>query len=252
MAGSSSALRDAVTAVAALKRFDGKGQLCSEAEYRFYFVQATQGLADEEIAKLWVNNLTFGSPAHLWLETLRRDAMRKSAIDKWSTLEPEIETRWPTPVLDDEAQRRSYREDWAAHQFNMATMLPKLLNPTGATCPMQEWVDEHKALAANVNSTDKDRVSKTLEEHFALAPWVIDLLPKKDRYGDKFEDLMKDIGELSPRALMAAYETYTLLESFRTMTVTQSPATVQTSPTQYQQFTSTPRTPRTPASTPRR
>ncbi|KAG8773644.1 hypothetical protein FRC12_002399 [Ceratobasidium sp. 428] len=225
MAGSSSTLRDAVTAVAALKRFDGKGQPCPEAEYRFYFVQATQG------------------PAHLWLEALRKDAARKDLANKWSTLEAEIEKRWPTPPLDDEAQRRSYREDWAAHQFNMETMLPKLLNPTGATRPMQEWADEHKAFAVNVNSTDEDRVSKTLEEHFALAPWIIDLLPLKDRYGDKFDDHIKDIGELSPRSLITAYETYSLLESFCGMTVTQTPVP-QTPSVQYQQSPATPRTPR--------
>lgn len=175
-----------------------------EAKYRFYFKQYTFGLADEEVARLWVNNLEYEGPAHLWYENLASTAAGKTAVEKWTTLEPEIEKRWPTPQRDVEAQRISMRRAWEKHGFKIEPMLEKLADETCAVKPHQMWAEDHKALGRNVNSTDEDRVAKTLK--FDLPVWLVNLLPKGERYGDHFDELIKDIGAMSSRALLDAYQ----------------------------------------------
>ncbi|QRW07763.1 Retrovirus-related Pol polyprotein from transposon [Ceratobasidium sp. AG-Ba] len=141
MVGSSTALQDAIAAVRELKRFNGKGQPISEAEYRFYFVQATQGLADEDIAKIWVNNIKYKSPAHVWLDTLRNDPNRKDAAKKWSTLEKEIEKHWPSPPLDFDAQRDAYRRDWDEHRLDLQKLKEEIESGKAGTRPLQAWAE---------------------------------------------------------------------------------------------------------------
>ncbi|QRW01586.1 Retrovirus-related Pol polyprotein from transposon [Ceratobasidium sp. AG-Ba] len=213
MVGSSTALQDAIAAVRELKRFNGKGQPISEAEYRFYFLQATQGLADEEIARLWVNNIEYKSPAHVWLDTLRNDPNRKDKAEKWSTLQPEIEKHWPSPPLDFDAQRDVYRRDWDEHRLDLQKLKEEIESGKAGTRPLQAWAKEHKARARNVNSTDEDRVSKTIRVDL-YDGWLVNLLPKRDGYYDKFDELMKDIGSISLRSLISGWEQESLLEVF--------------------------------------
>ncbi|QRW07696.1 Retrovirus-related Pol polyprotein from transposon [Ceratobasidium sp. AG-Ba] len=218
MVGSSTALQDAIAAVRKLKRFNGKGQPISEAEYRFYFIQATQGLADEEIAKLWINNIEYRSPAHVWLDTLRNDPNRKDKAEKWSTLQPEIEKHWPSPPLDFDAQRDAYRRDWEEHRLDLQKIKEEIESGKAGTRPLQAWADEHKARARNVNSTDEDRVSKTIRVDL-YDGWLVNLLPKRDGYHDRFDELMKDIGSVSLRALLAGWEQESVINSMRSMSV---------------------------------
>ncbi|QRV79987.1 DEAD/DEAH box helicase [Ceratobasidium sp. AG-Ba] len=218
MVGSSTALQDAIAAVRELKRFDGKGQPIPKAEYRFYFLQATQGLADKEIAKLWVNNIEYKSPAHVWLDTLRNDPQRKDSVEKWSTLQPEIEKHWPSPPLDFDAQRDAYRRDWDEHRLDLQTLKEEIESGKAGTQPLQAWAEEHKTRARNVNSTDEDRVSKTIRVNLHDG-WLVNLLPKRDGYYDKFDDLMKDIAAISLRSLIAGWEQESVVTSMRSMSV---------------------------------
>ncbi|KAG9123539.1 hypothetical protein FRC07_014787, partial [Ceratobasidium sp. 392] len=221
--GSLTALQDAIAAVRELKRFNGKGQPIPEAEYRFYFLQATQGLADKEIAKIWVNSIEYKSPAHVWLDTLRNDPNCKDAVEKWSTLQPEIEKHWPSPPLDFDAQRDAYRRDWDEHCLNLQTLKEEIESGKAGTRPLQAWAEEHKARARIVNSTDEDRVSKTIRVDLHDG-WLVNLLPKRDGYYDKFDDLMKDIAAISLCSLIAGWEQESVVTSMRSMSVALEPS----------------------------
>ncbi|QRW03623.1 hypothetical protein RhiLY_02622 [Ceratobasidium sp. AG-Ba] len=223
MVGSSTALQDAIAAVRELKRFNGKGQPISKAEYRFYFLQATQGLADEEIARLWVNNIEYKSPAHVWLDTLRNDPNRKDKAEKWSTLQPEIEKHWPSPPLDFDAQRDAYWRDWDEHRLDLQKLKEEIESGKAGTRPLQAWAEEHKARARNVNSTDEDRVSKTIRVDL-YDGWLVNLLPKRDGYYDKFDELMKDIGSISLRSLISGWEQESVISSMRSISVSAEPS----------------------------
>ncbi|KAG9074599.1 hypothetical protein FRC06_010591, partial [Ceratobasidium sp. 370] len=120
MAGSStstSSFRDAWNQVNSLGRFTDGNKPMREPEYHFNFTAYTQGLSDEDIAKLWVGNLKYDSPAHLWYEDLL--AANPNKVKKWSTLEPEIKKRWPTPKRDREARKLGLRRAWEDHVFNI-------------------------------------------------------------------------------------------------------------------------------------
>ncbi|KAG8711726.1 hypothetical protein FRC08_015534 [Ceratobasidium sp. 394] len=199
MTGSStSSVRDAWSQVNALGRFSGGNKPISEAEYHFNFVSYTQGLSDEEIAKLWAGNLKYDSLAHLWLEDLQ--ATDPDKAKKWSLLEKEIEKRWPTPRRDREARKIGLRRAWEDHTFNIEAMVAGLTDETSTVRPHQVWAEDHKALALSVNSTDEDRVAKTVD--YDLPQWLVNLLLRRERYGSDFEGLIKDLGEITSRTLL--------------------------------------------------
>ncbi|QRW11106.1 hypothetical protein RhiLY_10105 [Ceratobasidium sp. AG-Ba] len=89
-------------------QFYDDGRPKPEVEYRRNFIFATLGLSDEQIASLWANHLVYDGPAHNWYETLVASATGKAAAQKWSTLQPEIEKRWPTPARDAKATARRH------------------------------------------------------------------------------------------------------------------------------------------------
>ncbi|QRV96863.1 Retrovirus-related Pol polyprotein from transposon [Ceratobasidium sp. AG-Ba] len=84
------------------------------------------------------------------------------------------------------------------------------LDQSNMTKPHQVWAKEHHALGKAVNSTDKDCVLKTISEP---PPWLVNLLPKGDQYGDHFNELMNNVGALSSRQLVYAYERDSAYES---------------------------------------
>ncbi|KAG9088877.1 hypothetical protein FRC06_001806 [Ceratobasidium sp. 370] len=79
-------------------------------------------------------------------------------------------------------------------------MIEGLMDETSTVRPHQVWAEDHKALALAVNSTDEDRVAKTVD--YDLPQWLVNLLPKRERYGSDFAELIKDIGEITPRTLL--------------------------------------------------
>ncbi|KAG9084409.1 hypothetical protein FRC07_013648, partial [Ceratobasidium sp. 392] len=163
MAGVQSGLRDAMILVQKLGAFTDGASPMPEAKYRHHFKQYTFGLTEEETARVWVNNLDYASPAHVWYRNLTNTPNKAKAVEKWSDLEKEIEKRWPTPQWDDSAHVNASREAWQVHRFEMTTdMLDKLKDRSSMTKPHQVWAEEHRALGKSVNSTDEDRVSKTI------------------------------------------------------------------------------------------
>lgn len=211
MAGQTSANAKAAAfkVLRALGQFEDDGQPMSEAEYRRSFITATLDCADEDIAQLWQLNLRYGSPAFYWYHKLVATTAGRQAADKWSTLEPKIEEQWATPKLDFAAYNRRTREEWRAHAFNIEEMLDELMDPKTNIKPHLVWANRHKALGKRVNSTDEDRVSKTIE---VLPRFIINLLPKTDQYEEDFTQLMEDIGELSSSSIVDAYLTRATLE----------------------------------------
>ncbi|QRW08777.1 Retrovirus-related Pol polyprotein from transposon [Ceratobasidium sp. AG-Ba] len=206
-----SAIRDAMMLVQKLGPFADGNSPMPEAKYRHHFKQYTFGLTDEEVARVWINNIEYASPAHMWYRTVTNTPDKAKALATWSALEAEIEKRWPTPQWDDEAHKTAMRDSWDNHHFDITTnMLARLKDRSNMTKPHQVWAEEHRALGKAVNSTDEDRVSKTISE---LPPWLVNLLPKGDRYGERFDELMNDIGTLSSRQLVYAYERDSAYES---------------------------------------
>ncbi|KAG9125357.1 hypothetical protein FRC07_007905 [Ceratobasidium sp. 392] len=229
MAGSTPSLRDAVTQLAGLQRFAGGGQSIPKAEFRYYFKQYT--------------------PAHQWLLKLKSTQAGQAKAKKWSLLEPEIKQHWPTPPIDVEAQKEADRREWNNHRLDPDNLVLKLTDEQKTTKPQLDWADRHCKLGRNIHSTDKDRVSKTLETD--LPPWLVDLLPCKDRYVDDLEALIKDVGSLSLRAILAAYEHESVFQSWKSLSLgppDTKPVYLPPAQTWPQpQFTATPATPRPPA-----
>ncbi|QRV91923.1 Retrovirus-related Pol polyprotein from transposon opus [Ceratobasidium sp. AG-Ba] len=214
MAGVQSGLRDAMILVQKLGAFADGNSPMPEAKYRHHFKQYTFGLTDKERAQVWVNNLDYASPAHVWYRNLTNTPDKAKSVVKWPDLEKEIEKRWPTPQWDNSAHVNAMQEAWAAHWFEVTPeILAKLQDRSNMTKPHQVWAEEHRALGMSVNSTDEDRVSKTITE---LPSWLVHLLPKGDRYEDHFNELMKDIGALSSRQVAYAYERESVYEVLTT------------------------------------
>ncbi|QRW09615.1 Retrovirus-related Pol polyprotein from transposon [Ceratobasidium sp. AG-Ba] len=90
-------------------QFYDDGRPKAEVEYRRNFIFATLGLSDEQVASLWANHLVYDGPAYDWYESLVSTQAGKTAAEKWSTLLPEIEKRWPTPARDTKATARRHR-----------------------------------------------------------------------------------------------------------------------------------------------
>lgn len=187
-----------------LGRFDDEGVPITEAEYRYRFKSITADLADDERARLWVNNLLYNGAAWWWHYTLVQDQTGATAASAWSTLEPRIEEHWPTPVLDVRVYQRAKRKAWEAHKLEVASMIDELEDDSAPTSPHALWAQRHQALARACNSTNEDRVSRTLEH--ALPRFVIELLPKGYEYGDQFKELCDDVGKINARTLLRAYQ----------------------------------------------
>ncbi|QRV96891.1 Retrovirus-related Pol polyprotein from transposon opus [Ceratobasidium sp. AG-Ba] len=203
-ASSHSAVRDAMLLVQKLGPFSDGNSPMPKAKYRHHFKQYTFGLTDEETARVWVNKIEYASPAHMWYCTLTNTPTKAKAVEKWPDLELEIETQWPTPQWDDEAHKTAMQDSWDNHFFEvMAELLARLKDWSNMTKPHQVWAEEHRALGKAVNSTNEDRVSKTIAK---LPPWLVNMLPKGDRYSDRFDELMNDVGALSSRQILYVYE----------------------------------------------
>ncbi|QRW13144.1 Retrovirus-related Pol polyprotein from transposon [Ceratobasidium sp. AG-Ba] len=156
-----------------LKRFGDNGDPTTEAEYRETFNDIVDGLADELKAKLWSSNLAHGSHAWWWYKLLTSTTEGKAKAEKWSTLEVEVERRWPTPQLNIAAYRRAMREAFESHRLDVGAIADALLNDSTMSLPHQVWA----------------------QEHFARAP------PKQHDYDTDFKALCADIGNINPRAL---------------------------------------------------
>ncbi|QRV95676.1 Retrovirus-related Pol polyprotein from transposon [Ceratobasidium sp. AG-Ba] len=201
-------------------QFYDDGRPKSEVEYRRNFIFATTGLSDEQIASLWAKNLVYESPAHDWYEQLISTTSGEAKAKKWSTLEPEIETRWPTPPRDLRAAKQRHRTRWREHKFDIQPMLDALANDSASVKPHQAWAQQHKALGAALSGTsDEDKVAQTLD---ILPVCVLELLPKCDSYVDEWDDLIKDIGNISSRLLLSRYNQHAMFESMYSLSLSQS------------------------------
>ncbi|KAG8708653.1 hypothetical protein FRC09_001117, partial [Ceratobasidium sp. 395] len=163
----------------ALGRFNDTGVVMSEAEYQSQFKSIVEDCTDEVKAKLWVENLNYAGPAWWWHKALTEKAVGQALAKKWSTLEVEVEKRWPTPVLNIAAYKRVTHEAFESHVLDLPAMADALLN--------------------DLTITDADRVAHTLKHSIPYT--VAQLLPKRHDYGEDFVGLCKDIGELNPRSL---------------------------------------------------
>ncbi|QRV99741.1 Retrovirus-related Pol polyprotein from transposon opus [Ceratobasidium sp. AG-Ba] len=200
-------------------QFYDDGRPKAEVEYRRNFIFATLGLSDEQIASLWANHLVYNSPAHDWYESLVSSTAGKTAAEKWSTLQPEIEKRWPTPARDLNATKRRHRNRWREHKFDILGMRDALANESSSTKPHQAWAQQHKALGAALTTmSDEDKVLQTIE---ALPIYLLELLPKRDGYVDEWEELIKDIGNVSSRLLLSRYDQHLMINSMYTMSLSQ-------------------------------
>ncbi|QRW11705.1 Retrovirus-related Pol polyprotein from transposon [Ceratobasidium sp. AG-Ba] len=200
-------------------QFYDDGRPKAEVEYRRNFIFATLGLSDEQVASLWANHLVYDGPAYDWYESLVSTQAGKTAAEKWSTLLPEIEKRWPTPARDTKATARRHRARWREHKFDIQPMREALANESSATKPHQAWAQQHKALGAAVTSmTNEEKVLQTLE---ALPVYLLELLPKRDGYVDEWDELIKDIGDISSRLLLNRYNQQSMLDSMYTLSVSE-------------------------------
>ncbi|QRV78796.1 Helitron helicase-like domain at N-terminus [Ceratobasidium sp. AG-Ba] len=78
--------------------FDDEGRPCSEEEWRYKFLRATREVTPKQRAELWADKLAFKGKAYNWLQAQKKDTTNKDLVGNWTTLEPLIEARWPTPV----------------------------------------------------------------------------------------------------------------------------------------------------------
>ncbi|KAG8757095.1 hypothetical protein FRC12_010388 [Ceratobasidium sp. 428] len=214
-----------------LGKFDDEGQPSrSEAEWRHEFLIATRDVDDKQRASLWADYLVYRGEAYQWLQAMKADPATKSRTEDWSTLEPLIEARWPTPVPDPAAYEESQRTRWVNSLFQIEQWSDMLCDPTNPTRPHQVWATQHRARGLACDSTNRDRVYHTL--HNSLPPFVVSLLPKKYHYGNDFDELCKHIGEITSRELYDAWRDRILIESMGTLSVSgppSSPAPTSTS-----------------------
>ncbi|QRV79899.1 Retrovirus-related Pol polyprotein from transposon [Ceratobasidium sp. AG-Ba] len=197
-------------------QFYDDGRPKPEVEYRRNFIFATLGLTDEQIASLWANHLVFESPAFDWYESLVSTPAGKTAAEKWSTLQPEIEKRWPTPARDPAAAKKRHRARWREHKFDIQPMLTALSNDSSSTKPHQAWAQQHKALGAATSMSDEEKVQQTLE---SLPIYLVELLPKRDGYVDEWNELIQDIGNISSRLLLHRHDQQSMVNSMYTMSL---------------------------------
>ncbi|KAG8793385.1 hypothetical protein FRC12_002837 [Ceratobasidium sp. 428] len=105
-----------------LGRFRDTGVHMSEAEYRAQFKAIVEDATDEMKVKLWIENLAYAGQGWWWHKNLTDKAIGQTLVKKWSTLEPEIEKRWPTPVLNLAAYKRVTREAFESHFLDLPAM----------------------------------------------------------------------------------------------------------------------------------
>ncbi|KAG9117271.1 hypothetical protein FRC07_007395, partial [Ceratobasidium sp. 392] len=182
-----------------LRRFNNNGDPMTNAEYREWFIDITDGVADNVRTKLWASNLAYQGTAWWWHRLKCDDPNTTNAMKKWPTLVLEIKKRWPTPVLNKSAYIRATQEAFWSHKLNVADIANSLLNNDTVSLPHQVWASEHYAKGMACNSTDVDRVSYTLRHCVDFT--VIQLLLKRHDYDDDFMGLCKDIGEINPLSL---------------------------------------------------
>ncbi|QRW03348.1 Retrovirus-related Pol polyprotein from transposon [Ceratobasidium sp. AG-Ba] len=205
-------VRDALLQILSLcgGQFYDDGRPKPEVEYRRNFISATIGLSDEQIASLWINNLVYDGPAYDWYDDLIQTAQGKTAA---KMVYPPAGDREAVahPLRDRKATKRRHRARWREHTFNIQDMLGALADDSVSTKPHQAWAAQHKALGAALGTmSDEEKVLQTLE---GLPVFVVELLPKKDQYGDDWEGLIKDIGDISSRLLLHRYHQETLIGS---------------------------------------
>ncbi|QRV78739.1 Retrovirus-related Pol polyprotein from transposon [Ceratobasidium sp. AG-Ba] len=237
-------VRDALVQILSLcgGQFYDEGRPKPEVEYRRNFISATIGLSDEQIASLWISNLVYDSPAYDWYDDLIQTAEGRTALEKWSTLQPEIEKRWPTPARDRKATKRRHWARWREHTFNIQEMLVALADDSASTKPHQAWAQQHKALGAALGTmSDEEKVLQTLE---GLPVFVVELLPKKDQYSDDWSGLIKDIGDISSRLLLHRYNQESMIDSMFAVSLSGEP---QPQPSPAHRRTQASHTPSQPA-----
>ncbi|KAG8730925.1 hypothetical protein FRC10_002245, partial [Ceratobasidium sp. 414] len=196
-------LRAARVMLAKLGDFDDDGKPMAEAMWRHKFSIATQDLDDTQRAKLWGDHLLYDGVAFNWLGALKGSTLGATQAADWSQLAPLVEGRWPTPKKDPEAYAEQQRREWDASILRVADMIPVLADETSALKPHDTWAKQHLVKGRACGSTNADLVYRTVNQ--ALPRWVVNLLPKKSRYGAAFEELCEDIGKITSRDLLDAF-----------------------------------------------
>ncbi|QRV73371.1 Retrovirus-related Pol polyprotein from transposon [Ceratobasidium sp. AG-Ba] len=197
-------LRAARSSLGSLPRFNDDMDPMREAEWRHNFIVATRGVTDEERAQLWGDWLVFQGVAYDWYEALQQSGASGMADSKdWTKLLPLIEACWPTPVRDPFVLAEQKRHRWDSSVFRVEVMLPALLDSSNATKPHEVWAKQHLSRGKDRGSSDADLIHDTLKR--AIPAYLVQLLPKRARYGSDFEGLCKDIGELSSEEIVNAH-----------------------------------------------
>ncbi|QRV83692.1 Retrovirus-related Pol polyprotein from transposon [Ceratobasidium sp. AG-Ba] len=215
-------LRAARSSLSSLPKFSDDMDPMREAEWRHNFVVATRGVTDEERAQLWADWLVFEGVAYDWYEALQAAGPTELADSKdWTKLLPRIEARWPTPACDPFVLAEQKRHCWDNSILRVEEMLPALTDDTNPVKPHEVWAKQHLSRGKDRNSSNADLVHDTIKR--ALPAFIIPLLPKRARYGDQFETLCKDIGELSSSKIVSAYGVDQAVSSLQTLSIDPSP-----------------------------
>ncbi|QRW10617.1 Retrovirus-related Pol polyprotein from transposon [Ceratobasidium sp. AG-Ba] len=181
--------------------FDNKGRPCSKEEWRYKFLRATRKVTPKQRAELWADKLAFKGEAYNWLQAQKKDTTNKDLVGDWTTLEPLIKARWPTPVPDQDAYEEAQRAQFMTSFMNIQAWSDILCDPTNPARPQQH-----------------------------LPAFVIPLLPKGWNYAKDFDTLCKHIGELSNRKLYNAWRDRALLESIGSLSLSIPPTASSPSP----------------------
>lgn len=192
-----------------LPYFDDDLRPIAEAEWRHQFIAATRSIADVNRAQMWADRLVYNGEAYHWFQALVRssDTERKAAASNWSKLKALIEECWPTPEYDAAAIQNAHKQRWAESKMDVAELAAQYKD--GKSKPHELWARQHRAKGKACGSSNSDLVWKTL--HKAVPGWVVAFLPDKEDYGDDFDKLCKDIGNLSLVALYSTYEQQSVL-----------------------------------------
>ncbi|QRW11119.1 hypothetical protein RhiLY_10118 [Ceratobasidium sp. AG-Ba] len=110
--------------------FDDEGRPCSEEEWRYKFLRATREVTPKQRAELWADKLAFKGEAYNWLQAQKKDTTNKDLVGDWTTLEPLIEARWPTPVPDQDAYEEAQRAQFMTSFMNVQAWSNILCDPT--------------------------------------------------------------------------------------------------------------------------
>ncbi|KAG9126792.1 hypothetical protein FRC07_001955 [Ceratobasidium sp. 392] len=205
----------------AIKDFDDEGKPCSEEEWRYKFLRATREVMSKQRAELWADSLAFKGEAYNWLQAQKKDMTNSKLVGDWTTLEPLIEARWPTPVPDQDSYEEAQRAQFMLSHMDVQAWASILCDPTNPERPQQQWAMQHRARGMACDSTNRDRVLHTLNA--SLPAFVIPLLPNGWNYAKDFNMLCKHIGELSNRMLYDAWRDRALLKSIGSLSLSSTP-----------------------------